>query len=640
MSTCATNVTYNSITIRNVLTESVDMTTVYDSTNVDPVGIYHTVTFTGELHTSELDEELHGHRVAWSGVGIGLAPGLHDMVRNFLRPRQEFQMKINDELLFDIFPDAAAACGEASGRRLDGGDTPLGTIKKYDIANGPRTKCQVLAIKGAYSAKCRFTVEFTTPMQCGDDGTVIKDILNVRWTVADDIDCKAWLTRRMYQGRIRFRSRSTAINPHGLARVYAFPPLLHGFRRENISYHEDPNALELTFQIVDQEVWANAPSPATHWEGTYTMSFPQYGVACEQELSLVLRCDQNQGVTKRHLVTLAMYIMEAKLHWEWLRTNAPGTIFLQSSMLQENLAENEIRFSARTISHKADAWVANLRAFGTGTFEFGQPLPTSVSKWTRDGILNPRDKYYDRGRQTTPTELSAAGSSLLAALQNPCCTKDLAQDPVFVEAAQIAVRDPEPKSDTTTVSPYTTARYSESHNKAAYQFYRMSSTLDTNTGWLAFPLGKQCTTSSSAATVAFAHLHCPVQVRKVTIHATRINAWPELIKPVHWKDPNTNITHVLARYTIDPSPVQLSADGRDAMHEVAATYWYYLDRPYEADSHDKIPVGRLPYVTKTSLNLGVYGGDPGDHPDPDGSAIDQQFMVNPADLLAAVTGNT
>jgi len=74
------------------------------------------------------------------------------------------------------------------------------------------------------------------------------------------------------------------------------------------------------------------------------------------------------------------------------------------------------------------------------------------------------------------------------------------------------------------------------------------------------------------------------------------------------------------------------------MHEVVATYWYYLDRPYKVESLNKIPVGRLPYVTKESLVLGAYtnAGGPGDRPDPDGSAIDQQFFLDPADLLAAV----
>jgi len=637
MSLCQTDVTYNGIVIRNVLTESVDMSPTYDSTNVDPIGVHTTVVFTGELHTSDVDPGTQGCRVNWSKAdGVGLATGLHDTIRQFLQPRHNFEMTINDEVLFSISPDATATCGEPSGKRdSDGGMTTLGAIESYDISHGPRTKCQILAIKGTRSAKCRFTVEFVTLMRCGTDPVGIGDILNMRWVVADDIDCKNWLTRRMYQGRIRFRSRALAINPHVLARNFAFPPILRGFKRESISYHEDSNALELTFSIIDQETWAAAPAPATSWEGTYTMTFPQYGVACEQELNLLLRADKT--ISKKHLVTLAMYILEAKVHWEWLRTNAPGTIFLQSSTLQENLAENEIRFNARVISIDANAWVANVKQFKGGVFEFGNPLSPNVSHWTR-GIVNPRDRSYDKELVVVPASLSAAASILLSILQNPCCPKNLSQPPLGTTGPDIPVYPTTPVADSTVVEQYTSARYSTSHHKAAYSFYKMSSSMTSDTGWRGFPLGTQCTTVSDQPSVAFAHIHCPVQIRKVTIHATRINAWPELIKPIHWKDPNTDIKHVLKQYTIDPSPVHLSADGRDAMHEVVATYWYYLDRPYKVESLNKIPVGRLPYVTKESLVLGAYtnAGGPGDRPDPDGSAIDQQFFLDPADLLAAV----
>jgi hypothetical protein len=168
-----------------------------------------------------------------------------------------------------------------------------------------------------------------------------------------------------------------------------------------------------------------------------------------------------------------------------------------------------------------------------------------------------------------------------------------------------------------------------------YQFYRMSSDIIGDTGWRGFPTGQQCSSTTSQATVAFAHLHWPVQIRKVTIHATRVNAWPELIRPVHWRDPDTNITHVLAHYTIEPLPVQLSADGRDTLHEVVATYFYYLDRPYQVEYAHKFPVGKLPYVAKAGLKVGVItkGSQDGD-----ASAIDQQFFLDPAELLALNVG--
>jgi hypothetical protein len=226
--------------------------------------------------------------------------------------------------------------------------------------------------------------------------------------------------------------------------------------------------------------------------------------------------------------------------------------------------------------------------------------------WT-DGVLSPDPKLYDPEVTTCPLVFSAGVSVLLAALQTPCCVRSLSQkrDQVIGEIVKNESYYPVPQNLPITYNHAKTL-YSESHSKASYEHYRMSSDLITDTGWRAFPLGKQCASGSSQSgqdTVAFSHMHCPVQIRKVTIEAMRINAWPEIIEPVHWQDEKVNppIKHILKHYTIEPLPVQLSADGCDTIHEVVATYWYYLNRPYEIGSQHKMPVGRLPYVSKARL---------------------------------------
>ena len=116
----------------------------------------------------------------------------------------------------------------------------------------------------------------------------------------------------------------------------------------------------------------------------------------------------------------------------------------------------------------------------------------------------------------------------------------------------------------------------------------------------------------------------------------RINAWPELLKPVHWVDNNANppVKHILKQYTIEPLPVQLSADGCDTIHEVVATYWYYLNRPYEVGTAYKMPVGRLPFVDKARLAAQTEPKDPGTNGDK--RAIDQSFFLDPKELLETV----
>jgi len=631
----STTVTYNKIEIRNVLTESMDTTTVYDATGVDPIGIRVKMTFTGEVYAIEGDSEwLHGH--TWQAAPEQLPNGLYNVINKFLQPRQKLVIKIGNDTLFDVRPGGVATCGEPAPVSL-GEDW-----EDVDISNGPRSSCQVLAIKGGRTAKCRFSVEFTT-QSCQASG----HILNIRWRVHDDIDCRTWLTKRTYEGVIRFRARivgevarflgaEASGNPFHLARQRAFPPLLRGFRRETVAYHEEASALEISFIVIDQEVYSSAPSPATFWEGTYTVTMAQNAVTCTQNLTFSLKGDPT--VRKTDLITLATYIIDSKLQMKINR--APGepapNFLLLSSMFQEDLAENRINVSVTTWSalitgnENAEDARYTLNLSQGDKFTLGQTLPENVSNF----LTNPYSKTYDPKVSTIPARWPQEVSYLLCGLQNPCCVSEVGGGPIEAEpAAMPSTYSAYSRQEPITYSLAKTL-YSESHTKSSYEYYKMSSDLIGDTGWRAFPLGKQCSSTDNESTVAFSHIHCPVQIRKITINAMRINSWPELPKPIHWKDDTANppIKHILKDYTIEPMPVQLSADGCDTIHEVVATYYYYLDKPYQVGSSYKIPAGRVPYISKAKLaaaNKTTEGGV-----DADKQAIASIYFIHPKELLA------
>lgn len=632
-----TTVYYNGITIRNVITESLASETVYDRANVDPIGVKTQMTFTAEIYGADSGSSGSNahHGLTWTSASkTDLAVGLRDVINKFLQPRKALIITMGSSILFDITASQVAPC--------DTPQVPLegSKAKNQDIANGPRTTAQVLGVMGDRSAKCRFTIEFTLPLDCGTLPNTA-DILNVRWRVNDDIECQTWMTRRTYEGAIRFRTRFTnpaapARTPHYLARTWCLPPLIRGFRRESISYHEDPNALEISFVIIDQEIYASAPSPATFWDGTYTMTLGKNSAFCTQDLSFVLKGDR--WIDKSYLMQLAMYIIDTKMAFRINRHpyEKIQNRLLVSAMFQERLSANEIRVSVQMWSSGSDAvYLAISQTPHTDASgnpignTFTSDLPITVSDYTD----NPRQKPYDPEITTVPEEFSAGVSLLLAALQTPCCPLDMHGN---IHSASVNAYDEVPES----VDRYepmiydrTQQLYTDTQSKASYAYYRMQSDLITDTGWRAFPLGRQCTTPSSTATVAFAHLHCPVQIRKITINAQRINAWPELPKLVHWKDAKSGILHVLKSYAIEPLPVQLSADGCDSIHEVLATYYYYLDRPYEVCSQYKMPVGRLPFISKEQLAITAAAG----HDDPgivaDKRGIDQSFFLEPKDFF-------
>lgn len=644
----ATNVYYNGIVIRNVLTESLASDTVYDRANVDPIGIKTRMVFTAEVYGADEGSSASDahHGLTWTSAGKDdLAYGLRNVIDKFLQPRKALMITMGNYTLFDITASQVAAC--------DYPQIPLegSKARNQDIDNGPRTTAQVLGIMGDRSAKCRFSIEFTLPLPCGAYPNTA-DILNVRWRVNDDIECQTWLTRRTYEGVIRFRTRfvnpmAPQRTPHYIARLWCLPPLLRGFRRESISYHEDPNALEISFVIVDQELYSSAPSPATFWDGTYTMTLGKHAAFCTQDLSFVLKGDKSQEAHKAYLMQLAMYIIDAKMAF---RINRPTSEkiknrFLVSAMFQERLNANELRVGIQMYSTGADAvglalsQAPHLDTNGNSIANtFTYDLPESVSDYTG----NPRKKKYDPEITTMPPDFSAGVSLLLAALQTPCCPQEMGAPSWSVGVNSSYQQQVTNLQPATMVYDRKQQLYDEKQSKASYAYYKMTSDLIADTGWRAFPIGKQCNSAppgnTPSPTVAFAHLHCPVQIRKVTINAQRINAWPELPKLVHWKDtsedsPGSGILHVLKAYAIEPLPVQTSADGCDSMHEVQATYYYYLDRPYEVCSQYKMPVGRLPYVSKKQLADTASTG----HEDPDTVAdkrgIDQSFFLDPKELL-------
>jgi hypothetical protein len=66
------------------------------------------------------------------------------------------------------------------------------------------------------------------------------------------------------------------------------------------------------------------------------------------------------------------------------------------------------------------------------------------------------------------------------------------------------------------------------------------------------------------------------------------------------------------------------------LHEVTATYYYYLDRPYDIlSAYENVPVGILPYVTDTDLRFGVIV----DGIDRNGSQIAPSNFINPSPML-------
>ena len=547
----ATNITYNGVTIRDVLTEDVDYTNENDKTGVDPIFTRVRLSFHCVLH--DLPQATLG-----VSHGSNIAANLNSLVRKLMLPRQRFTMTIGGRTLFDVQPAHSKLEGPLNGR---------------DVNNGPKPSVKVLKILGDRTARIRFSIELAIP-NCGSAGA---GYLNLRYWIADDIDGN-WRTTRIYRGRLRVASK--AVTPHAFRNV-VMPSLVAGFRRDAISLRESDDGLELDFEIRDIEQYASAPFPATKWRGNHMVVSPYDGSAlCESELRVEL--EGPNSVHKTRLVALAASIINKKLHYLERR----ASIMPIYIAFNEDLAENKVDAVAR-IRHIGEYWAYAVELGNLGNF-----LPPDVNAATGPGG---QFIYYDPYRSPTPVPTASLAGIFLSFVQTPCAPAQMPQ----VQTGQLQ----HPSYGGQALGPAISITYgplpawqpniSQSHKKAAYATYRAQSQIEVTGGQLALPVARQAA-AKLQDTVALVTLHPGVARRTVIIDAERIAEWPQLPKPIDFSDEN-GIKHTVLDHDVEPEAPPLAGDVRTNIFKASMTIIYAMSRPPRAG--ESLPVGNLPYRT-------------------------------------------
>jgi hypothetical protein len=603
MTICDTEIRYNGIRLRGVLTKEISYEPVYDKTNTDIIGIRNVISCEAYIHEASLGGNAPIHGIdATQETGIPtFARALDEVLTKLSMPRREFLMTIGTDTLFHIFPNDTEP-GDCNTTPDE--ENNWRNLKNLDVSHGPKCTHRVLKVIGTRTAKCMFTFEFTTP-SC-EDSSKIDDWLNLRYSIADDVDCKTWLTTRTYRGT--FRVRGTNVDSHAIARLITLPPVQYGFRRDKVMWAESPDHLELDFTIIDVEQYAQAPSPATHWQGTFSISLPQAEITAIAELRFRLWSDRT--VDKRILFQLAEQIIDKKLHFreQFIDADNPAVIVL-AMVWEENLSDNEINCYIK-VQYVGDgdkhAFDMNFTALGP-KFELGAPLDPKVSNF----FGNPERRLYREDQSYFPSGGPTAGLAgiFVCALQTACCVQTLNKpliDPSETENEETEQEEPEEQENATEYVEYEYKkndyiRYNDLHRKNPYLWYKMTSLYHRDTGWRGFPLGKQCEYNSTTTDrFAFAQIHCPICIREVRIDACRMNKWPDMPdQRDSWTD-DAGIRYVLKESQIDPCPPQLTADGKHELREIHARYYYYMSRPPSGESDAEYLVGRPAYIKDDS----------------------------------------
>ena len=575
--TCTHNgtvVEYNNIEIKDVLTEGIDQQVVYDSSNVDPIGIRVRVSIVGYVCITQQDK---------LGLQItGPTTGFAMIRRQLVMPRRPFKMTVGEDTLFDVRPSAVEWCSTNKGY-----DTNDPT--KWEISNGPKPSCNVLAIIGQEAYKISFQVEFT--IQHGDCSTFREyaGILSLRFWISDDIDTTSWITTRTYAGRLRVKSRK--YHPHQVGRLFAIPPLQQGFQRQTVQLREAPSGLELDFAIVDKEVHAAPPAPATDWEGHYEVVIPFMNITCEAECRV--RLTGAPVTPKTDLLILAAKILDTKLNLRVGLTRSKERQLLLGASFREDLKNNTVEAYARVkyVQSVNQTRLLNLADPGPD-FSFGKPLDK-----VKLGLTPPYNwkRFYYPG--VSPGSLAGL---FMCSLQTPCCpvwfsatTVSPAPKQVPEDHDKVGYEDDGDPLDVT-LGPLPPAdpvdRHSQSHKDKPYLDVKMTSRIIGNTGMAMFPMARIANDRSSAAV----KMTAPQQRRIITIQSSRLNQWPEVSDfRTNWTDSN-KIEHTLIDYKFVPAGSQMSADGKADVQSVRMELVYALSRPIDPTT-DKVLPGRLPY---------------------------------------------
>ena len=563
------SITYNNVSITNVLTESIEHDIVMDDTGVDPLFVRCAVTVTGIVHSSG-----GGNTIGYQAFPNDPSTAWQNILKLLMQPRRNFNMTVGATTLFNVQP-AATRLNVNNGL---GNNRPDNAV---DISGGPTTKVTLLQVIGTHTFKLRFRCEFGIALcdEVGSNEASSAGVVNFRFWIGQDINCTDWTSTITYNGRLRVSHGR--VNVHNAVRSWqCIPPVQPGFRRKRIGISEAENSLSVSFTIVDEEKWAQAPYPATHMDGSYTVSSASVGGAIgNAELQLSLAGPKN--VSKKSLHALASKILNSKLHL--YDGQNEGRNFLLSASISESLSENRV-----------DAF-ARIRLLGKSKEEYNLYNIVGDDLGTPLEVTQANGKAYDKEIAYTLklNELSATTVGLFTSdLQDPC---HVAKMPQATQPTPDGEEPPEPTGDTVieseTETPDTSeVDYSLEHFASAYSSYTLTSDIIQHKGKIAMPIGE--TSGSGEDTVKVVTLHSGACHREVCIVAERLNKWPNIPDESDFTDDN-GIGHTCISYSPSPSAPMLSADGVKTLHRVDAKIVYALDRP--PSSSESLPVGNIPY---------------------------------------------
>lgn len=581
----ATQVRYGNVVLHNVLTRTWEERVIYDPSNTDIVRHEYRMTFEGLLYLGQQDT---GTVPVWTAVvttgGIPTST-LYSAIRShMLQARQEFSVWVGD---YDEADNRFFYC-TASTKLAD---------PDRDVNNGPRPIAfDILQLIGSRVARVAFTIE-CSKVDCllAHNRSSVPWILNARWSVEEAMDQNAQMTRT-FDGRIVL-SAPVMLAPDPRLRVT--PPLEAGFRRDSVTFTATENGLECRYRVVDRQVYAAAPWPATEIELSRTEEMTS---AAKHESEVTARLVAPVNAPRDLLLVRLIQVLDARVKFiEQAQPEARKGAYLIDYRITEHFGEQCVVEGSLRLWHNVGASV--MRSVADWVRTMRDPLRLA------DGTLPRYDQRISRvpapygydvlGKERRP----AVWLTLQCLLQQPCddahgfLASPPQNPPPIKEPPTAPPQLLESPGDASSSLPQMPSDADQSLLSRIYTLCRLNNRYITEGGRVQLPLAPDYTSSAEPEkTCAFVTLGLSTTRRILEFDSECSNDWPEIPVPRE-RYQDGPIHAVLLRAEIQPQPPALEVDQLSRFYRVSGRYEWALSRPPRND--EKLDTGVLAYTRYT-----------------------------------------
>lgn len=583
----ATTVTYNGITLHNVVTRRFDQEITYDQSGTDLIGHKFSLSFEGILHAQRVPLSLSTAYIAPIGISsANSAAAVYDTVKRLLgQPRGLLIVQFGGQTVLSAGPTAIS--GETAVGR--GGLDP-------DVDNGPKPRRVAIShVSGNSVYRVSFDIDCTLSL-CSPGRSNM--VLSNRWQIVESMDANFFVERRI-QGRMRLSS-SHGVGGHAFKHVIV-PGLEIGFARKRVEFAVEENGLDCTYTIVDNQVHTSAPWPATKMSARHTEATSD-GVKFISDV--YVRLDGPPHVDKRLLIERAVQIADNRLNFIEQTTSTgedEPQMLIEFAQITDHIGEEatvELNIRVQQL-RTAGEFLTHVRKEVLGTplaLEQLKDDAGDINGTEYDPRLSPYPALYGydpHGGERRPAVLLL----LQCYLQNPCIN---IHSPSQGQQEADNENTPEREREGTQVEERPPGsieeeqldRYSDSARAALYTMSKITTQYVTQDMKVAMPISRIVPARNiQAPTNVIFDLCEPQAYKKIDIDVERAGQLPELPEP---HAVITDGTLVATRKSKDERlyPPVLSADGRHQIFRIEATYWYILNRP-PLDG-EQLRIGRHP----------------------------------------------